>query len=54
MIYSFANISSSSSCCATSTDIPDPLLPLFHIRSLPLAGLLDYIPYPHTAAVCMF
>ena len=26
----------------------------FPYRSSPLAGLLGYIPYPHTAAVCMF
>ena len=26
----------------------------FPNRSLPPAGLLDYIPYPHIAAVCIF
>ena len=44
--------SSSSSCRAGSTDIPDP--DTFPYRSLHLAGLLDYIPYPHIVAECMF
>ena len=46
--------SSSSSYLAASTDIPDPLSPLFPYRSSPLAGLLGYIPYLHIAAVCKF
>ena len=33
---------------------PWPSLATFPYRSSPLAGLLGYIPYPHTAAVCMF
>ena len=43
--------SSSSSCRAASTDIPDPLSPL-----LPIVHRLwqGYIPYPHIAVVCMF
>ena len=48
------NIIISSSCRATSTDIPDHLSPLFFYRSSPLAGLQGYIPYPHIAAECMF
>ena len=40
--------SSSSSCRAGSTDIPDPLSPLF-----PQAGLLDSILYLHIVADCM-
>ena len=42
---------SSSSCCAGSMDIPDPLSPLF-----PIVHRLwqDNIPYPHIAAECMF
>ena len=44
--------SSSSSCHAISTDIPDPLPPPYHL-SLP-AGLLDHIQYQHRAAVCRF
>ena len=43
--------SSSSSCRAGSTDIPDPLS-AYH--SSLLASLQGYIPYPHIAAVCMF
>ena len=46
--------SSSSSCRATRTDIPDPLSPLLPIVPSPPAGLQSYIPYPHIAAVCMF
>ena len=42
--------SSSSSCRAASTDIPDLLSPLLPI----MAGLQGYIAYPHIAAVCMF
>ena len=38
--------SSSSSCRATSTDIPDPLSSL-----LSIAGPQGYTPYPHRAAV---
>ena len=45
--------SSSSSCRAGSTDIPDPLT-TFPYRSSPPAGLLDYIPFPHIVAECMF
>ena len=30
-----------------------PSLATFPNRSSPLAGLLGYIPYPHTAVVCM-
>ena len=41
--------SSSSSCRAASTDIPDPLSPL-----LPIVGPQGYIPYPHRAAVRRF
>ena len=33
---------------------PCPSLATFPYRSLPPAGLLDYIPYLHIAAVCMF
>ena len=44
--------SSSSSCRAASTDIPDPLSPLLSYRSSPLARLQGYIRYPHIAAVC--
>ena len=33
---------------------PWPSLATFPYRSFPLAGLLGYIPYHHTAAVCMF
>ena len=40
---------SSSSCRAASTDIATS-----PYRSLPLAGLLGIIAYPHRAAVCMF
>ncbi len=49
-IYIYIYISSSS-CCAASTDIPDPLSPL-----LPIVHRLRqiFIPYPHRAAVCMF
>ena len=43
--------SSSSSCRAASSDIPDPLSALLPIV---LAGLQGYIPYPHIAAECMF
>ena len=58
--YKYLYISSSSSSCrAGSTDIPDPLSPLFPIVHrlwyyLPLVGLLDYIPHPHIVAECMF
>ena len=48
---------SSSSCCAGSTDIPDPLFSLsftFPYRSSPQVGLLNNIPYPHIVAECMF
>ena len=31
-----------------------PSLDTSPYRSLPLAGLQGYIPYPHVAAVCMF
>ena len=43
--------SSSLSCRAASTDIPDPLsprLPIIHRLRL------VFIPYPHIAAVCIF
>ena len=33
---------------------PWPSLSTSPYRSSPLAGLQGYIPYPHTAAVCMF
>ena len=33
---------------------PGPSLATFSYRSSPPAGLLDYIPYFHIAAVCMF
>ena len=33
---------------------PWPSLAIFPYRSSLLAGLQGYIPYPHTAAVCMF
>ena len=33
---------------------PTPSLATSPYRSSPLAGLLDNIPYPHRAAVCMF
>ena len=33
---------------------PWPSLATSSYRSSPLAGLQDYIPYPHIAAVCMF
>ena len=33
---------------------PCPSLITFPYRSLPQAGLLGVIPYPHIAAVCMF
>ena len=47
--------SSSSSCRAASTDIPDPLsLSTSPYHSSPLAGLQVYIPYHHIAAVYMF
>ena len=39
----------SSSCLATSMDIPDPLSPLFPIIHHLWQG---YIPYLHIAAVC--
>ena len=45
---------SSSSCRAASTDIPDPLSHTSPYRLSSLAGLQGYIPYPHVAAVCMF
>ena len=47
-------VSPSASCRAASTDIPDPLSPLFPYRPSPLAGLQGYIPYPQLAAECMF
>ena len=46
--------SSSSSCRAASTDIPEPSLPTSPYHSSPLANLQGYILYPHIAAVCMF
>ena len=47
--------SSSSSCRATSTDIPDSLsLANPPYRPLLLAGLQGYIPYQHRHAVCRF
>ena len=49
----FWHINSSSSCRAGSTDIPETSLATFPYRSSPLAGLLDYIPYPHIVAECM-
>ena len=42
-----------SSCRVISTDIPDILSPLPYRPLLP-AGLQDYIPYRHRAAICMF
>ena len=57
-IYTYTHIniyiSSSSSCRAASTDIPDPPLSTSPYHSSPLAGLQGYIPYHHIAAVCMF
>ena len=44
------DISLSSSCRAGSTDIPDPLSPLFPI----VLRLQDNILYPHVVAKCMF
>ena len=44
-------ISSSSSCCAASTDIPDPLSPLLPFVHRFWQG---YIQYPHGAAVYRF
>ena len=46
--------SSSSSCHAACTDIPDPLSPLIPIVHRLWAGLQGYSPYPHMAAECMF
>ena len=45
---------SSSSCRATSTDIPDPLPPFFSIDHCLWQVFMGYIPYPHIAAECMF
>ena len=47
-------ISSSSSCRAISTDIPDPLSLPPPYRPLLLAGPQGYSPYRHWAAVCRF
>ena len=47
-------LSSSSSCRAASHGYPWASLATSAYRSLPLAGLQGYIPYPHIAAVCMF
>ena len=47
-------LSSSSSCHVAGTDIPDHSLATSTFRSSPLAGLQDYIPYSHIAAVCTF
>ena len=47
-------MSSSSSCRAASTGYPWPSLATFPYRSLPQAGLLYDIPYPHIVAECMF
>ena len=44
-------LSSSSSCHAINTDIPDPLSPLLPIVP---AGPQDYTPYLQRAAVCRF
>ena len=46
--------SSSSSCQATSTNIPGPLSPLLPIVHRLRHDLQGYIPYPHRDAVCMF
>ena len=50
----FLNISSSSSCRATSTDISDPLSPLLPIIHRLRQVFKHYIPYPHIAAGYMF
>ena len=55
--YIYLYISSPSSGRAASTGIPDSLslsLATHPNRSLLLAGLQGYIPYPYRAAVCRF
>ena len=52
-MYNSVAYISSSSCRATSTDIPVSLATSPNQSSL-LAGVQGYIPYPHIAAVCMF
>ena len=47
-------VSSSSSCRAACADIPDRLSPFSPYHSSPPAGLQDYNPCPHIAAVCKF
>ena len=58
IMYFFTNIyissSSSSSCRAASTDIPDHLSPLLPHHSSPPACLQVYILCLHIAAVCKF
>ena len=41
----------SSSCCATSTDFPDPLLPFVSIVHRSQASLPGYILYRHIVVV---
>ena len=53
-IYIYIYVYHHSSCCAASADIPDPLLPLLPINSLPLAGLQGYILCPQIADLCKF
>ena len=50
IIKKSASLSSSSSCHAAGTDIPDPLLPTSPYHSSPPVGLQGHIPYPHIAA----
>ena len=45
-------ISSSSSCCTASTDLPNPLPTTFLYRLQLPAGLQGYILYRHRAVVC--
>ena len=54
ILYIYIYIIYISSCRAGSTDIPDPLSPLFPIVHRPRHVLQDNIPYPHIVAECMF
>ena len=54
MMWIKTSSSSSSSCRACLHGYPWPSLATFPYRSSPLAGLLDYIPYPHIVNECMF
>ena len=52
--YKKDTVSSSSSCRAGSTDIPDPLSPLFPIVHRLRQVFWTNIPYPHIVAESMF